>query len=322
MSFHPQKYLKDFSGVFKFDPNFGKPSAGVTVTLLDTDGSTEIQAAASMTAGQSTTFDAASGASETNPYLINVTSESGFVQGDRVLLENSDGQSEIVQIVKVDTGVLTAARKLQYDYAATDDVTVTTYTYSITSTHTATAAKFYTAVLNYASGGVNYREVLAWHVKERIYYNTLKEDDLFRMFPDLDQYRVLNQNFQGVIDSAFDHCVSDLEAMSLDIDNMLPGRLEVAQSYKAIEIILRRYSMNNPEIFDTLIEYKEEYEKHFNKLTEITSYYDTDEDAATDSDEVLVDQWHRADPDSYETYNPWNQDSDVLTPEELPDREW
>lgn len=64
----------------------------------------------------STTLSSASGQSQTVRNRLNVTSSSGFSPGRLVLVDNGSGQREVVEPIKVSTGVVDLTADLAYDY--------------------------------------------------------------------------------------------------------------------------------------------------------------------------------------------------------------
>lgn len=314
MGFLPQRFWKGYAGVLKFDPSHGKPTSGVTVALYKNDG-TALQSATAMTAGASTTFDANSGASSSDPYLVNLTATTNFAVGDRVLLENATGQSEIIEVQKVTSGAsIRSVRKLKHDYVNADTATETTYTYSVTSTHTANAFRFGKAVFEYTAGGVARVEVLPFHVLLQVFESQLKEDHLYQLFPDLDRFTGYQQSFQPQINAAFEHVYSELVALKIDPDLLKPGRFELAHAYKALFIIVQRWSLNQPDTIEYLSSVKETYDAHFKQLTDISNFYDDDESGTASSDEVFYLHGYHPTPSSFQTDNPLDLESDELTP--------
>ena len=322
-SFLPRKFRVGKTGVLRVNPLNGHPdSETVNVTLYNPGGS-ELQVSAAMTAAIDTTVDANSGPSQTNPYLLNVASTSGVAVGDILRPRNAQGQDEQVEVFAINSAASFQCKdKLVNEYVNTDTVDSLTYTYSITATHTAAAGKFFRAEIAYASNSVNFIDVVPFNVKENIYEPRLNTRELYKLFRDLREYEGYQDNYDDQILFAFDEISSELAALNLDIDNLLPGRLEICHAYKTMVIISRRWMMNNPEVEPMADKYEAAYKECFEGLTERTSYYDTDEDGVSDTDEVDVDQWYRGTASSFETVNPFGLDSDVLTPEEDIDREW
>lgn len=319
--FTPQRFEEDFGGVFYFVPKHGIPDATPNIVLYNPAG-TIIQASAAMTAGTSTTFNAASGASETNPYSCNVTSSTGFLVGEPCVAVNGSGQSERVEVYRVATGLVTAKDKLAYDYASTHVFKSQRYKYTISSTHAATSGKNFRAQITYAVNSVSMHEIVPFHVKKHVYVSQLREEDLYRAWRDLREYRGFQDDFNDVIGFSFDEITSDLAAQKLDIDLLLPGRLEVCQTYKALHIIALRHVMADPGATALADRFKDAYDSHLKGLTEITSYYDSNEDGISDTSEADKDQWYRATPDSYEHANPHGKDDAELSPEEDIEKAW
>ena len=273
-----------------------------------------------MTAGASTTVDAASGAAQSDPYVLNVAATTNILVGDNLFLTSALGQTETIEVHGVTSTVsVRSVRPIKYNYASADTVVEKTYTYPLTATHTATSYKFCEAKMLYTAGGVARVEFLPFHIKKRVLYSQVNEQYLYDLFPDLDRFEKYQTSFTGPISAAFDQVVSELISAKLDADNLRPGRIELAHAYKAFYIIAQRWSLSQPGINDYLASILSDYDKHFKSLLDVSAFYDANEDGVTDSDEVNYLHGYWAQPFSYETENPNGLDAEELTP--LEDRD-
>ena len=321
--FIPQRFLTGGTGTLKFNPLHGDPTSGVNVTLY-TPANATLQASTAMTAGASTTIDANSGVSSSDQYKVNVAATTTIARGDRIRLTNAAGQNEIIEVDKITAADhFTTRRRLKYDYVSADTVKELTYTYAITATHTATAGNFFIAKFAYANNSVNYIEYFPFHVKNRVYESRLTEEDLYQIFPDLDEFGIsYKQSFEPQIEMAFAMLISDLNASRIDIDNLLPGRVEVVHAYKTLQIITQRWLINNPAMTDAFASFSETYNALWTRLIEESDYYDADSDGTVDSDETNYTHGYYAAPGSWWTDNPLDLEDEALSTEEDPDPEY
>lgn len=130
-----------------FDAPEGRPSAVTDVQIFSMetgDDGTEQTAPATNTveAGPSTTFDAASGYSETDPTKANLTATTGCVVGRTYLATNAFSEKEWAQVKAISaTNYILATSPLKNDFAATDTFVSTRVTSTIDATWIADATK-------------------------------------------------------------------------------------------------------------------------------------------------------------------------------------
>lgn len=155
-----------------FDAPEGRPSSIVTSELLESgssDDATEEAAtsgSAAIAATPATTFDAASGVSQADPRVCNITDTTGVVIGRPYRLTNAAGEFETIEARAIAAGASVTAREpLKNDYAAADSFVTTRITHALDSTWIADTANLSPALavnaryrwrLVYVVGGVTY----------------------------------------------------------------------------------------------------------------------------------------------------------------------
>lgn len=119
----------------------GRPSSVTSVAVYaaheDDTGTAEsaTTGSASVETNPNTTVDAASGAGQANPRLLNVAATTGFAKGREYLVTGADGESEEFEILEIDSGVsVTARHPLHHAYASADTVVSTRISISVDST--------------------------------------------------------------------------------------------------------------------------------------------------------------------------------------------
>lgn len=126
-----QYVLLDSGGTLRIATDGALSSGAIT---LYGSGGTVAQASVALTdTGASTTTDAAAGPSQTDPTLLPVTSESGFLAGDSVLITHVDGRTEHHRVLGVSTGELALERELQWDVDIGSAVETAEVSYSVGS---------------------------------------------------------------------------------------------------------------------------------------------------------------------------------------------
>lgn len=123
----------------EFDAPEGAPTSIVSSVFENADG--DDATAESATTGSasassvSTTFDAASGAAQSDPHMLYIASTTGIEKGSRYLIENAAGDSETIECVEVVSGVSIRSRlPLRNDYANADTLVGTTISHAIDAT--------------------------------------------------------------------------------------------------------------------------------------------------------------------------------------------
>jgi len=122
-----------------FDPPEGRPSSVTSVTVYEAYGD-DTASAVSATTGSasidsfSTTFSSASGASQANRELCNVTSSASAAVGRTYLGTNTNGATEWIEARGKATGIIYSRTPLQLDYAAADTIVGCRISISIDST--------------------------------------------------------------------------------------------------------------------------------------------------------------------------------------------
>lgn len=155
-----------------FDCPQGRPSAVTSATVWeesDDDDSTAAQAALGAPAIESVslTFNAASGASESDPRKLNLASTTGLVRGRQYLATAATGETEWVELARIDSANTNAYARsdLLHDYASADTLVST----RITATVDATWVADDTNLSNPLSPRPRYRVVWVYTVAGIVY---------------------------------------------------------------------------------------------------------------------------------------------------------
>lgn len=124
-----------------FDAPEGRPSSVTSVTVYeaDADDSSTAESAttgsAAVETNPNTTFDAASGAGQSDPTKCNVAATTGFVRGRSYLAANATGDREWVPVVAIASADYVLSRvPLQNAYTASDALQGTRMSISLDST--------------------------------------------------------------------------------------------------------------------------------------------------------------------------------------------
>lgn len=124
-----------------WDAPEGRPASVTSVSVFEAstgdDGTAEsaTTGAAAIETDPDTTFDAVSGAGQTDPRIMYLTATTGIAVGRVYRVTNADGESEEVEIVSVDDGVSATARhNLENAYTTADTFESTRISISIDAT--------------------------------------------------------------------------------------------------------------------------------------------------------------------------------------------
>ena len=119
----------------------GGQAASVTSSTVFENSSSDDSTAESATTGSaavstvSTTFDAASGESQRNPHTLYVAATTGIVIGDHLVATNVAGETEIIEVRQIISGVSIESRHpLTNDYVSADTVEGTAIAHAVDAT--------------------------------------------------------------------------------------------------------------------------------------------------------------------------------------------
>lgn len=308
----PQRFLVDTAGTFEIYPYHGRPDSAPNIVIKNPDGTT-LQASTAMTMASATTTSATG---PTNKKFLTLTAVTGFNVGERAYLKNNLGQIEYADIASVNssTKVVGFEHELRFTYASGDTVAPHRVTYSLTTTHTDTAAKGYTAIVSYSVGSVAKQEKVLFHVRNNVFVSRLQTEDLFDTITDLNRSIHTNSLMQ-VIRSAFEELYMDLEDQNLDLDRFRSGFFETVHKYRTILLLARRWLATQPDLKEFYDEIKLQHDDLFKKMTDRIHYYDANDDNVVDSTELSDRTGYQALVGSEEYDNPTG--ADVLTDDEL-----
>lgn len=181
MSLPKQELRFDYtSGTLEFIAPEGRPSS-VTIKVWEdsaSDEDTEETAfGAASVESVSTTFDASSGASQSDRKKMNLTATTSLVVNNapgRYLITNAYGQTERPVIDKIESGVAAWSRTpLAYDYAAADTFVSCLVTFPVDSTWIADEDNIsdplcpnprWRAAITYTANSVQYRTAILFDV--------------------------------------------------------------------------------------------------------------------------------------------------------------
>jgi hypothetical protein len=311
----PQRFLKGKAGTFKFLPHFGRPDAAPNIILYEPDG-TELQASAATTMATATTTDATA-PDASNDRLMSVTATSSFSVGDVAYAINNLSQIEYPIVSGIDSSGenLYFDRDLVNTYANGDTVAKHECTYALTTTHTATSGKYYSALVQYDVNSVTYYERIPFHVRNRVFQSRLRTQDLYDVFPDLDQ-SLVDKSYDKQIAAAFDRIYMDLESIGIDLDKFRGGFFEQAHLYRTMVIVGERWILNQAGIEEWYSVMVDRYNELFEKLTDRITYYDSDDDGVADTAEHRHETGYNARPGSFLEANPLGWDDDQIKAED------
>lgn len=182
-----------------FEAPQGRPDADGTVALYDSryprsDATKNPIATLSATRKAiDTTVTAPSGASQSNKRRATCTPPVALVAGDFVLLQNTAGQRERVEVTAKAAGYFDVAYDLAFDYDNADTIksaVMTSGTFpSAFINDEANLREDYEAVWTYAVAGVTYTETTRWDLVREVLSTSIFDSRLLEKFPDLLRYR-------------------------------------------------------------------------------------------------------------------------------------
>ena len=138
-----------------------------------------------------TTFDAASGASETDPTLCYLTATTNIVAGRKYLATNAYGEKEWIQVQRISSGVSVNARTdIHHDYASADPFVGTRISCPVDATWIADEDNLsdprnprprWRFVVTYTVSGVKYRAAIFFSVSRYPFRLTVDAQDVDRL---------------------------------------------------------------------------------------------------------------------------------------------
>lgn len=179
-----------------FDAPEGRPSSVTSVQVFeasDADTATAESAVGSPSVESfNTTFSAASGAGETDPTKLHLTTVTALVRGRQYLATNAYGDREWVEVARIDsTNVKAYARtNLLTDYASTDTFQSTRMTATVDSTWVADRNNLspplnprprYRVVWTYVVSSVTYRHAAWFDLVRYPFSHTVTAQDVDRL---------------------------------------------------------------------------------------------------------------------------------------------
>lgn len=126
-----------------FDAPEGQPASVTASTVYensygDDDTAETALSGSAAISSVSTTFDAASGESESNPNTLNVASTVGISIGDQLIAENAAGETEVIVVRQITSGAsLESRHPLANDYTTGDTLKGLTVTHALLDAWTA-----------------------------------------------------------------------------------------------------------------------------------------------------------------------------------------
>lgn len=216
-----------------FDAPEGRPSSVTSATVHAYDAGDDSAAevaigSPSVETGPSTTIDAASGAGQSNPNVLNVAATTGMVVGRTYLVTSAKSYREwfeAAEIVSADT--VTAKHPLHNAYAASDTVQSTRIQATVDSTWVATLGKVRNVGANpayrirwvYVVSSVTYVADTYFNLVRYAGRHGVRPQDVEVTHPGwLDRLPTDHRNDQGrrLIDEAYRQVKLDMAAVEID----------------------------------------------------------------------------------------------------------
>lgn len=235
-----------------FDAPEGRPSSITSSQVFENcDGDDDtaesaLSGSAAVETNPDTTFDAASGFSQSDPRVCNLTATTGCTKGRRYLATNAAGESEWVEVIAVSSGAsVTARQPLENDYAASDTFESTRITHAIDSTWVAESNNISDSIdpnpryrwrVEYVVGGVTYVHAVWFDLVRYSGTHTVTGLDVDRAFP-------------GFLDALPTHYREDMGA-ELIAEAYRQVKLDLYQDGKADQMA------RNGEVIDDLVLHK------------------------------------------------------------------
>ena len=205
-------------------PIIGVPSSATCSVFVgdkSADDSAEFSPAVTVDA-VSTTFDSASGSSQTNKRRCYVAATTGIDPGVLYLIENQNEQREIVRPFLVKSADhVDVEQDLAFDYPSTSDtfkglkMTVTVdATWIATENKISTlAAPSYRVVWSYTLQGAARKHTTYLRMVRKLFRSGVQPEDLFERWPGLyhdEEREIRGQRFRSMINAAEDAVRADL----------------------------------------------------------------------------------------------------------------
>jgi hypothetical protein len=186
----------DTAGTVYHDAAEGRASSVTSLTVWedtqsDTSTSETAFGSAAVETNPSTTFDAASGYSQTDPTKCNLAATTGIVEGRRYLATNAYGENDWVEVQRIDSANAVYARNpLAHDYTTSDTFVSTRISATVNSTWVADESNLshplrpfprWRAAFVYVVGGVTYRAVSHFDLVRYPWHHSVTAVDVDRL---------------------------------------------------------------------------------------------------------------------------------------------
>lgn len=268
-----------------------RPSSITSVTVFEWDAGDDDTEEDATTGSASienvnTSFDAASGKSETNPKLCHLTATTNIEQGRQYLATTAQGTTEWVEVVAINSGAtITARTPLHNDFAASDTFVSTKASISVKDAWIQDDDH----ISNLTDPNPGYRIKWVWVDADSVTHVDFTSADVVRyrgsdygVTPaDMEQFhpgwqRMLPRDQQvdvgqSIIDAAFERVQDDLFALGVP-DQMVRNRdmLSRVVRYAAVRQLHYAIYLGGGEI-DRFEAADREYQALFDKLFRVTT---------------------------------------------------
>lgn len=184
----------------------------------------------------STTFDAASGYSQTNRRKANLTATTSIDVGKAYVIANAYGQRErVVPTLIASADYVELENDLAYSYTTADTFKGLRQYFTIDATFIATESKInqsgspYRVLWTYTVNSIVYKHWTYFDVVRQARQHNVNFQDLMELFPDLGQSEWLEQRgqkFGKQIDAAWDRVRFDAQMNGLDLNDVRDSDLD------------------------------------------------------------------------------------------------
>ena len=239
---HQDLYFGETGQTLFLDVPEGRPSSVTQVLVLAWDFSdaadSEWTVSTTSIDAVNTTFDANSGASSTNPRLVNLAATTSIVAGRQYLATDVQGRREWVVVSGITSAQsVTALLGLGLDYVSADTFQGTRISTTVDATWIADTANINTGLTafdrwrirwEYVVSGTTYVRTTTFSVVRRAGQHTVTPPDLALRYPSLfdsapTSFR--HERLQLLIDRAYEEFSTDLLSISLPDEQILSPKV-------------------------------------------------------------------------------------------------